>query len=75
MQKEYFVVHRGGSEWRVVVGGKTYGPYVSKEAAKRAAIEMAKVDVSNLAHAKVYLEEGLLGGMTLVYDSSRPKGQ
>jgi hypothetical protein len=75
MQKEYFIVRRGGSEWQVVGGGETYGPYLSKDAAQRAAIDMAKADFRNFVHAKVYFEEGMLGGMTLVYDSSDDKGR
>lgn len=43
--------------------------------AKRAAIEMAKADFSNLDHAKVYLEEGLLGGIRLVNDTSADNGR
>lgn len=75
MLREYFVVRRGGSEWHVVGGGGTAGPYPTKEVAKRTAIEMAKADSRNFDHAKVYLEEGLLGGMTLLYDSSDPQRQ
>lgn len=70
MHKEYFVVRRSDAGWRVEGVGTSIGPYVSKEAAKDAAIELAKADFSKFIHARVFIEDSLMSGMRLIYDSA-----
>ena len=69
MVREYFVVRRG-AEWWVAGWPGTVGPYVSRNVAHRAAISQAKKDFRNHVHSKVFVEEGLRDGMTMIYDSS-----
>jgi hypothetical protein len=69
MHKEYYIVRRA-SQWQIVSAGTSAGPYISREVAERAAINLAKADFKNLQHAKVYVEGGLAGGFTVLYDST-----
>jgi hypothetical protein len=67
--KEYFVVRRG-SEWWIVDDAVSAGPHLLREAAVEAAMNMALKDVGNQITTKVFVEEKLMGDLSLVYDSA-----
>ncbi len=67
--KEYFVVRRG-SEWWIVDDAVSVGPHLFREAAVDAAMHMALNDAESQITTKVFVEEKLMGDMTLVYDSA-----
>jgi hypothetical protein len=69
MFREYFVVRRG-AEWWIVDDATSFGPHVVRNAAVEAAIAMAVNDAQSCMSTKVYVEEKLLGDMSLVYDSA-----
>jgi hypothetical protein len=69
MFKEYFVVRRG-SEWWIVDDAISFGPHILRNAAVEAAIAMAVKDAENCMSTKVFVEEKLMGDMSLVYDSA-----
>lgn len=74
MHNEYFVVRRGNSEWRVSMAGHQQASMYPRTWQRARCDRLGESGLRPQHPREGYVEEGLLGGLTVVYDSTTGTG-